>query len=216
MYTFPRIRLPPKAIEAAKAQGVTPDTFYALAMLDATGVVRLRSCNTLLGRQTRLTRHAFTLFSWSLHSASCRALASGKRRAPSTSGQRSCRRRASLTRSLPSWPTSMPSLWTSTGNVYSFVALLLIFLCTFYTRVQNTKHGACTTIHVCFTSTRRYICIALRKLARSSKTSSGVSHLPSWRACAGASPPAKCCLAHGELLSRASNTGAFLAGSTSR
>ena len=43
MYTFPRIRLPPKAIEAAKAQGVPPDTFYALAMLDATGVVRLRS-----------------------------------------------------------------------------------------------------------------------------------------------------------------------------
>ena len=37
MYTFPRIRLPPKAIEAAKAQGVPPDTFYALAMLDAPG-----------------------------------------------------------------------------------------------------------------------------------------------------------------------------------
>ncbi|KAG0231842.1 hypothetical protein BGW42_008591 [Actinomortierella wolfii] len=38
MYLFPRIRLPKKAIEAAKAAGKEPDTFYCLAMLEATGV----------------------------------------------------------------------------------------------------------------------------------------------------------------------------------
>ncbi|KAI8378502.1 pyridoxal phosphate-dependent transferase [Blakeslea trispora] len=38
MYLFPRIRLPTKAIEAAKEAGVAPDAFYALNMLDATGV----------------------------------------------------------------------------------------------------------------------------------------------------------------------------------
>ncbi|CAG8570675.1 3397_t:CDS:2 [Acaulospora colombiana] len=38
MYLFPRIRLPPKAIEAAREAGKQPDEFYCLAMLDATGV----------------------------------------------------------------------------------------------------------------------------------------------------------------------------------
>ena len=38
MYLFPTIRLPPKAIEQAKSEGRTPDEFYALRMLDATGV----------------------------------------------------------------------------------------------------------------------------------------------------------------------------------
>lgn len=38
MYVFPQIRLPKKAIEAAKAAGKEPDTFYCLEMLDATGV----------------------------------------------------------------------------------------------------------------------------------------------------------------------------------
>jgi len=62
MYTFPRIRLPPKAIEAAKAQGVAPDTFYALAMLDATGVVRLQSLCVTRDPEgpPRLTRRALT------------------------------------------------------------------------------------------------------------------------------------------------------------
>ena len=49
MYAFPRIQLPEKAIAAAKAKNTAPDTFYALAMLDATGVVRrspLRLCTT--------------------------------------------------------------------------------------------------------------------------------------------------------------------------
>merc|ERR1711988_1976913 len=39
MYAFPSITLPPKAIEAAEAAGKVPDTFYALALLEATGIV---------------------------------------------------------------------------------------------------------------------------------------------------------------------------------
>jgi alanine transaminase len=38
MYLFPSITLPPKAIAAAKAAGRQPDEFYALRLLDATGV----------------------------------------------------------------------------------------------------------------------------------------------------------------------------------
>jgi alanine transaminase len=38
MYLFPTINLPAKAVEAAKAEGRAADEFYALAMLDATGV----------------------------------------------------------------------------------------------------------------------------------------------------------------------------------
>ncbi|KAG8380218.1 hypothetical protein BUALT_Bualt07G0170500 [Buddleja alternifolia] len=39
MYLFPRIRLPNKAIEAAKAVNTAPDAFYARRLLNATGVV---------------------------------------------------------------------------------------------------------------------------------------------------------------------------------
>lgn len=38
LYLFPRIRLPRKAYEAARAVGKEPDTFYSLAMLDETGI----------------------------------------------------------------------------------------------------------------------------------------------------------------------------------
>lgn len=38
MYLFPTITLPAKAIEAAKADGKSPDAFYAMKMLEATGV----------------------------------------------------------------------------------------------------------------------------------------------------------------------------------
>lgn len=38
LYLYPRIEMPPKAIEAAKAASRAPDTFYALALLDATGI----------------------------------------------------------------------------------------------------------------------------------------------------------------------------------
>lgn len=38
MYLFPTITLPQKAIDAAKAEGRTPDEFYAFRLLDATGV----------------------------------------------------------------------------------------------------------------------------------------------------------------------------------
>lgn len=33
MYLFPRLTLPQKAIDAAKAEGKTPDAFYCLALL---------------------------------------------------------------------------------------------------------------------------------------------------------------------------------------
>lgn len=39
MYAFPSITLPPKAVAAAEAAGKVPDTFYALALLEATGIV---------------------------------------------------------------------------------------------------------------------------------------------------------------------------------
>ena len=38
MYLFPTIKLPAKAIEAAKAENRVADEFYCLRMLDATGV----------------------------------------------------------------------------------------------------------------------------------------------------------------------------------
>ncbi|KAL2912799.1 alanine transaminase [Polyrhizophydium stewartii] len=38
MYLFPRVRLSDKAIKAAEAAGKTPDGFYSMALLEATGV----------------------------------------------------------------------------------------------------------------------------------------------------------------------------------
>ncbi|RMZ74936.1 hypothetical protein DV737_g5601, partial [Chaetothyriales sp. CBS 132003] len=38
MYLFPTITLPPKAIQAAKDAGKSPDDFYCLALLDRTGI----------------------------------------------------------------------------------------------------------------------------------------------------------------------------------
>lgn len=38
LYLFPRIRLPARACEAARKAGKAPDAFYALAMLDDTGI----------------------------------------------------------------------------------------------------------------------------------------------------------------------------------
>ncbi|KAH9292406.1 hypothetical protein KI387_042396, partial [Taxus chinensis] len=38
MYSFPQLKLPPKAIEAAKEAGKAPDVFYCLNLLDATGI----------------------------------------------------------------------------------------------------------------------------------------------------------------------------------
>ena len=40
MYLFPQIKFPQKAMDAAKALNKTPDAFYCLALLNATGVVR--------------------------------------------------------------------------------------------------------------------------------------------------------------------------------
>jgi alanine transaminase len=39
LYLFPRISLPPRAIAAAAAAGIAADEFYALRLLDATGLV---------------------------------------------------------------------------------------------------------------------------------------------------------------------------------
>ncbi|NJI30058.1 hypothetical protein HBI98_23150 [Aeromonas veronii] len=38
MYAFPQIRLPPKALEAAKKDGKPADTFYAFRLLEETGI----------------------------------------------------------------------------------------------------------------------------------------------------------------------------------
>ncbi|KAI1088262.1 PLP-dependent transferase [Rostrohypoxylon terebratum] len=38
MYLFPTIRVPPKAVEAAKKEDRTPDEFYCMRLLEATGV----------------------------------------------------------------------------------------------------------------------------------------------------------------------------------
>lgn len=38
MYSFPQIRLPPKAIDAANKAGKHPDVFYCLKLLEATGI----------------------------------------------------------------------------------------------------------------------------------------------------------------------------------
>lgn len=38
MYVFPKIEIPPKAIEIAKSKNMTPDTFYASELLETTGI----------------------------------------------------------------------------------------------------------------------------------------------------------------------------------
>lgn len=38
MYSFPQLKLPAKAIAAAKAAGKAPDVFYCLRLLEATGI----------------------------------------------------------------------------------------------------------------------------------------------------------------------------------
>jgi len=38
MYAFPTVTLPKKAVEAANAAGKVPDTFYALELLENTGI----------------------------------------------------------------------------------------------------------------------------------------------------------------------------------
>jgi len=38
MYAFPRIEIPQRAIDAARASGTTPDNMYALSLLEATGL----------------------------------------------------------------------------------------------------------------------------------------------------------------------------------
>ena len=117
MYAFPRIRLPAKAIEAAKAKGVAPDAFYALAMLDATGVVRAceREPGSASAGGSPLTPRQRVRAQRSREaSASCPALALGKRRTRSTFASRSCRPKTASTGFSTSWQFSIKSFWRST------------------------------------------------------------------------------------------------------
>ena len=38
MYAFPRVELPPKALDEAAAMEQTPDSLYALSLLEETGI----------------------------------------------------------------------------------------------------------------------------------------------------------------------------------
>jgi alanine transaminase len=38
MYSFPRVEIPEKAIQAAKSAGQAPDVFYAFKLLESTGI----------------------------------------------------------------------------------------------------------------------------------------------------------------------------------
>lgn len=38
MYAFPRIRLPPRAVDAARSRHQAPDAFYCFELLEATGI----------------------------------------------------------------------------------------------------------------------------------------------------------------------------------
>ena len=38
MYSFPKVKLPPGAIAAAKSAGKAPDVFYCIKLLEETGI----------------------------------------------------------------------------------------------------------------------------------------------------------------------------------
>ena len=38
MYSFPKVKLPPAAIEAASRAGKAPDVFYCIKLLEETGI----------------------------------------------------------------------------------------------------------------------------------------------------------------------------------
>merc|ERR1711871_828983 len=59
MYAFPQVRLPPAAVEAAKAAGKEPGTFYCLEMLAQTGVCVVPGSGF---RQVEGTQHFRTTF----------------------------------------------------------------------------------------------------------------------------------------------------------
>ena len=44
MYAFPQLFLPPKAVQAAKEAGLSPDAFYCFALLEETGVCTVPGC----------------------------------------------------------------------------------------------------------------------------------------------------------------------------
>jgi aspartate/methionine/tyrosine aminotransferase len=55
MYCFPSVEIPEAARKEAKKEGVTPDVFYALSLLDATGICVVPAC----GFGQREGRHGF-------------------------------------------------------------------------------------------------------------------------------------------------------------
>jgi aspartate/methionine/tyrosine aminotransferase len=55
MYSFPQIRLPPRAIQAAKSAGKAPDVFYCLNLLEATGISTVPGSGLLLFHPTTPT-----------------------------------------------------------------------------------------------------------------------------------------------------------------
>jgi hypothetical protein len=96
MYTFARIRLPPKAIDQAKKAQMAPDAYYCLKMLESTGVVRFLLVDLRLAIRQR------ALFAGCC-SVLCLDQGSSKLKARITSGRRSCRLSLSF---QPSWQPS--------------------------------------------------------------------------------------------------------------
>lgn len=89
MYAFPQIKLPPKAIEAAKQAGQAADTFYAFQLLEKTGKWSL--CSYIMRKPVVISVRSVIPQA----SASCPEPGSDSARTPSTSAPRSCRRRTS-------------------------------------------------------------------------------------------------------------------------
>lgn len=48
MYAFPQIKLPPKAIEAAKKKNQAPDVFYAFELLENSGILNFLKLSNLI------------------------------------------------------------------------------------------------------------------------------------------------------------------------
>lgn len=59
MYVFPQIELPHKAVVAAQAAGKTPDTFYCLSLLNATGIVIVPGAGFLINNNEDTKKYYF-------------------------------------------------------------------------------------------------------------------------------------------------------------
>jgi hypothetical protein len=104
MYLFPQIKFPKKATEAAKAANKTPDAFYCLALLNATGVVRFFHYPSSIE----------VSFSTPKNSVSFPVLDSDKFLAPGTSDPPFCLLKINSSLSLSASIRSTSLLWTNT------------------------------------------------------------------------------------------------------